>query len=200
MQMMRKQLHSLQLFHDTGGTTMALINTVSPENAQGVIKEGYDLFLGNAGAIPKPLEMISVSPKLFELQLRRIQYLSRHPKLSFSLLAHIRYLVARSLNYQFCTDFNKHILKKQGVTDDDCEKMEQDPSQNLLEEHEGAMLEFVVRCVKDPTSIGRDDVEGLKKMGWEDGDMVDALSQGVSMIDHSIMMQVFQMDQNCMVS
>ena len=29
--------------------------------------------------------------------------------------------------------------------------------------------------------------------------MVDALSQGVSMIDHSIMMQAFQIDQNCMI-
>jgi hypothetical protein len=30
--------------------------------------------------------------------------------------------------------------------------------------------------------------------------MVDALSQGVGMIDHSIMMQVFQIDQNRMLS
>jgi len=29
--------------------------------------------------------------------------------------------------------------------------------------------------------------------------MVDALAHGVSMLDHAIMMQVFQMDQNCMV-
>jgi hypothetical protein len=28
--------------------------------------------------------------------------------------------------------------------------------------------------------------------------MVDALSQGVGMIDHAIMMQAFQIDQNCM--
>jgi hypothetical protein len=29
--------------------------------------------------------------------------------------------------------------------------------------------------------------------------MVDALAQGVGMIDHAIMMQAFQMDQNCLV-
>ena len=29
--------------------------------------------------------------------------------------------------------------------------------------------------------------------------MVDALAQGVGMIDHSIMMQVFQIDQNCLL-
>jgi hypothetical protein len=29
--------------------------------------------------------------------------------------------------------------------------------------------------------------------------LVDALAHGVNMIDHSIMMEVFQMDQDCMV-
>ncbi len=179
---------------------MALINTVQPAKATGTVHEGYEFFLNRVGTIPKPLEMLSVSPTLFELQFRRVQYLSQHPTLSFSLLAHIRYLVARSLKYRFCTDFNRHILKKQGVSEDVFKKMEQDPSQSLLEDHENAMLVFVVKSVKDPSSVEKDDVDNLKKMGWKDRDIVDALAQGVSMIDHSIMMQVLQMDQNCMVA
>jgi hypothetical protein len=178
---------------------MALINTVTPDKAEGSVKEAYEMFLKNIGIIPKPMEMMSVSPDLFDLQYRRILYFSKHPKLSFALLAHIRYLVAHNLNYSFCTDFNKHILKKQGLADEDIAKMEADPSQSLLEEHESAMLDFVVRSVKDPASVNQDDIAKLKALGWEDKDMVDALSQGVSMIDHSIMMQVFQIDQSCMV-
>lgn len=179
---------------------MSLINTVQPADAEGIIQEGYDFFMNRVGTIPRPLEMLSVSPTLFELQLRRIQYLSKHPTLSFSLLTHIRYLVARTLDYQFCTDFNRHVLQKQGVSEDDFKKMERDPSQSLLEDHESAMLVFVLKSVKDPASVKKDDVDNLKKLGWEDKDIVDALAQGVSMIDHSIMMQVLQMDQNCMVS
>lgn len=179
---------------------MALIGTVSQEEATGIIKEGYEMFLKNIGIIPKPLEMMSVSPALFELQLRRIHYLSSHPKLSFPLLAHIRYLVARNLNYQFCMDFNWHILKKQGVEKEDLEKIESDPRQALLEDHEREMLAFVVKAVKSPGSVTADDIRQLKDMGWEDVDMVDALSQGVSMLDHAIMMEAFQMDQNCMVA
>lgn len=179
---------------------MALINTVLPEKAEGSIKEAYEMFMKNIGIIPKPMEMMSVSPALFDLQFQRIRYFSKHQTLSFSLLAHIRYLVAHNLNYGFCTDFNKHILKKQGLGDDDIRKMEADPSQSLLEENEGAMLSFVVKAVQAPGSVTADDVKNLKSLGWEDKDMVDALSQGVSMIDHSIMMQVFQIDQNCMIS
>jgi hypothetical protein len=178
---------------------MALINTVSPEKAEGSIKEAYEMFMKNIGIIPKPMEMMSVSPALFDLQFQRIRYFSKHPTLSFSLLAHIRYLVAHNLKYGFCTDFNRHILKKQGLGDDDIRRMEIDPSQSLLEDDERAMLAFVVKAVQTPGSVSADDVKKLKNLGWEDKDMVDALSQGVSMIDHSIMMQVFQIDQNCMI-
>lgn len=177
---------------------MALINTVSPEKAEGSIKEAYEMFIKNMGMIPRPLEMLSVSPALFDLQLQRIRYFSKHPKLSFPLLAHIRYLVAHNLNYSFCMDFNKLMLKKQGVGDADIRKMEADPSQSLLEENESAMLAFVVNAVKNPESVTAADIKKLKDLGWEDRDMMDALSQGVSMIDHAIMMQVFQIDQNCM--
>jgi hypothetical protein len=178
---------------------MSLICTVTPDKAKGSIKEAYDMFIKNIGMIPKPMEMLSVSPDLFNLQYQRIRYFSKHPRLSFPLLAHIRYLVAHNLNYGFCMDFNKHILIKQGLKDDDIRKMEADPSQSLLEENENAMLDFVVRAVKDPASVNKDNIEKLKNQGWEERDIVDALSHGVNMIDHSIMMQVFQMDQSCMV-
>ncbi len=177
---------------------MALIQTVQPENAEGAVKEGYEMFMENIGIIPKPMEMMSASPALFGQQLHRIHYFSTHPTLSFELLAHIRYLVAHSLNYGFCMDFNKPILKKQGLEEPDFQKMETDPSQSLLEENEKAMLAFVIKSVKNPGSVTEDDIKQLKDLGWDDRDMVDALAHGVSMIDHSIMMEVFQMDPNCM--
>ncbi len=178
---------------------MALIQTVQPENAEGVVKEGYEMYMEKIGIIPKPMEMMSASPGLFEQQMRRTHYFSTHPALSFSLLAHIRYLVAHNLNYKFCMDFNKTVLKKQGLEESDFQNMEADPSKSLLEEKESAMLSFVIKSVKTPGAVSKDDINLLKNLGWEDRDMVDALAQGVGMIDHSIMMEVFQIDPNCMI-
>ena len=178
---------------------MALINTVSPEKAEGAIKQAYDMFMENLGIIPRPLEMMSASPAIFEHQLQRIHYYTNHPTLSFALLSHIRYLVAHNLNYSFCMDFNKLMLKKQGLEDDNIRKMEDDPTKSLLEEKESALLAFVVKAVKAPNSVDADEITRLKEMGWEDRDLVDALAHGVNMIDHSIMMEVFRMDQDCMV-
>lgn len=179
---------------------MPLIKTIDPENAEGIIKEGYSMFMENIGIIPKPMEMMSASPALFEQNLKRIHYFSTHPTLSFALLAHIRYLSARHLDYGFCMDFNKAILKKQGVEEADFQRMEADPSESLLEENESAMLAFVINAMTSPGSVTKNDIQKLKDVGWEESDMMDALAQGVSMIDHSIMMQVFQIDTNCMVS
>lgn len=179
---------------------MALVTTVVPGKAEGVIKEGYEMFTKNVGTIPQPMQLMSISPALFELQLKRIHYFSKHPKLSFALLAHIRYLAAQTLEYSYCMDFNRHILKKLGNDDDTIRAMESDPSRSMLEENEGAMLDFVIRSMKEPASITASDIAKLKDLGWAERDMVDALAQGVSMIDHSIMMQVFQIDQSCMLN
>ncbi|MDJ0783875.1 MAG: hypothetical protein QNJ22_18025 [Desulfosarcinaceae bacterium] len=177
---------------------MPLITTVPPEQAEGTIKEAYEMFQQNIGLIPKPMEMMSASPALFELQLRRVQYLAQHPKLSYALLAHIRYLVARDLDYPYCTDFNRMILKKQGLSDEDIGRLEADPAASLLETDEAAMLCFVVKAVKSPAEVAPAEIEGLRDLGYEDRDIIDALAQGVSMIDHAIMMQVFQMEQACL--
>lgn len=178
---------------------MTLIRTVSPEDAQGAVKAGYTLFMERIGIIPKSMEMLSVSPDLFENQLNRIRYLATHPKLSFALLAHIRYLAALKLNYRFCSDLNKLMLKRLGMQEEDILKMEENPTMSLLEENESAMLVFVVKALEDPESISEEDFKALKTMGWEDGDILDALAQGAGMIEHAVMMRVFQMDQNCVM-
>ena len=53
---------------------MALINSVSREQAESTMKEAFDMFLENVGAIPKPLEMMSASSAICDQQLQRIQY------------------------------------------------------------------------------------------------------------------------------
>lgn len=179
---------------------MALLATVTPEDAEGIVKEGYDMFMKNIGTIPRPMEMMSISPALFDLQLKRILYFSKHPKLSFQLLVHIRYLAAQTLEYGYCMDLNRHILKKLGNDDETIAAMEKDSSKSMLEEAESVLLDFVIRSMKKPTSITAEDIAELKEHGWDESDMVDALAQGVGMIDHAIMMQVFQFNQDCMLS
>nr|WP_320194117.1 hypothetical protein [uncultured Desulfobacter sp.] len=178
---------------------MPRIETVLPDQAQGIVKQGYDMYLTHFGTIPKPMEMLSVSPELFEIQLKRNRYFATQSNLSFGLLTHIRYMAALGLSYKFCIDFNKILLEKQGLDDEDLRRLEDDPCQSVLEENEHAMLTFVVKALKDPGAVANADILKLRALGWTDRDMVDAMLQGVSMSDHAVMMQVFDMDPNCLL-
>jgi hypothetical protein len=162
---------------------MALIQTVEPDKAEGKVKEIYDFMQKNAGVIPAPLQLASASPWMLDMVWHSIQYFSQHSNLGFGLLSSIRYLVAQQYDYAFCTGFNKNMLKIQGLSDEDIEKMEKDPLQAPLDDKDRAMVSFVMKAVHDH--------------GWTDNDILDALAHGTNMIGSSILMKTFKMDQAC---
>lgn len=176
---------------------MAIIKTVSPEEAQGEVKKVYDIMLEHMGMVPSPMQMASASPGIFNLQWESIKYYSEHPALSFPLLSTIRFLVAEHLNYAFCTDFNKGILMKQGLTDEDIEELKQDPLKAPLEDNEKAILTFVMKAIASPDDVDQQDMDRLHDMGWTDRDILDALAHGTSMVSASILMKTFKMDMAC---
>jgi alkylhydroperoxidase family enzyme len=176
---------------------MALIQIVEPDKAHGQAKEIYDSMQKNVGVIPAPLQLASASPWMLNMVWQSIQYYSRHPNLGFGLLSTIRYLVAQQYDYAFCTDFNKNLLKMQGLSDDDIEKMEKDPHQAPLDDKDRAMVAFVTKAIKTPDAVEKGDVDRLHDLGWTDSDIMEALAHGTNMIGSSILMKTFKMDQAC---
>ena len=176
---------------------MALIQTVEPDKAEGKVKEIYDFMQQNAGIIPAPLQLASASPHMLDMVWQSIQYYSQHPNLGFALLSSIRYLVAQQYDYAFCTGFNKNMLKMQGLSDEDIEKMEKDPLQAPLDDKDRAMVSFVMKAIKSPDTVETQDVETLHDHGWTDSDILDALAHGTNMIGSSILLKTFKMDQAC---
>ena len=173
---------------------MALLETVNPEKAEGEVKEAYSVFMERAGMVPKPFEMLSVSPELQKMQVQGIDYYMQHPTLTFPLLAHIRYLIAREYNYQFCINFNSELLQFVGLDDDQLQTVAKDPSQTTLEEKDKAMLLFVLKAIKTPDFVEQKDVDTLREMGWTDRDIFDAVAHGANMIAPSILMKAFKID------
>ncbi len=176
---------------------MTLIQTVNPEQAEGKAKEIYDFMQKNIGLIPAPLQLASASPWMLDMMWQSIQYYSQHPNLGFGLLSSIRYLVAKQYDYAFCTGFNKNFLMMQGMSEEDIEKIAEDPLQAPLEDKERDMLAFVMKAVETPDTVGNEDIDQLHKLGWTDNDIFDALTHGTNMIGSSILMKTFKMDQTC---
>lgn len=176
---------------------MGLIQTVAPQQAQGEIKDAFDFFEKNIGTIPAPMAMFSASPQLFRMQLESLNYFMQHPTLGFPLLSTIRFLVAKQVDYRFCTGFNREFLKKQGLTEADIEKLSQDPENAPLDDKDRAMLAFVVKAVKTPDAVSQADMDRLHALGWTDRDALDAMMHAVGMISASILMKTFKLDQAC---
>ena len=91
---------------------MALIQTVSPERAEGETKEVYDILQKNIGLVPAPMELASVSPGMLKMAWQSIQYYTQHPTLGFGLLSTIRYLVALQYDFAFCTSFTAELRQE----------------------------------------------------------------------------------------
>ena len=176
---------------------MALIQTVNPEEAEGNVKEIFDTIQKTIGVIPAPLQLASASPWMLTMMWQSVQHYSRHPNLGFGLLSSIRYLVARKYDYAFCTGFNANFLKMQGMSDEDIEKIAEDPLQAPLEDKERDMLAFVMKAIGTPDAVEEQDIEKLRGQGWKDSDILDALAHGANMVGASILMKAFKMDQAC---
>ncbi len=165
---------------------MFLLNHIKPEEATGKIAEIYNAFPKEMGA-PKPLQMMSASPELFERQFELIKYFTSHKNLSFPLLAAIRYIGATECAYDYCVSLNAGLLKAQGMTDDELEAMKSDPDKAPLEDKERTMLKFVLKAIRAPNDIGEADVEQLHSAGWSDSDIYDAVAHGANMVGYSLL-------------
>ena len=173
---------------------MPLIKTVKPGEAEGKIKEAYDEFLKTAGMVPKPFEMFSVSPPLFELQKTAIKYFMNNTRLKFALLASIRFSVACEYNFNYCIGLNSDFLKFTGFDDEQLEAIKADPENTTLEEKDKAMLLFVLKALKEPENVAKGDIDALHDLGWTDQDIFDAVYHGAAMIGSSKMFKAFKMD------
>jgi alkylhydroperoxidase family enzyme len=176
---------------------MAIIQTVSPENAEGETKKIYDFLIQNIGVVPSPMQLASASPDILKSNFESLGYFSQHPTLGFALLSTVRFMVSKHLNFAFCTDFNKNLLKKQGMSDEDIDEMIKDPLEAPLEDREQTMLGFVMKAIKSPDAVQQQDMDQLHDLGWTDRDILDAVTHAANMVGLSILMKTFKMDLVC---
>lgn len=169
---------------------MFLLDYVSPEKAVSPVDEIYGFFPKEIGP-PRPLQLMSASPRFLACQFEIIKYFTSHEKLSFPLLAAIRYMAANECDYEYCIQFNQKILMAAGANEQALEAINNDPDEAPLEDNERAMLKFASKAIKTPEAVVRSDVEALHNIGWEDSDIFDAVAHGAFMRSHSTLMKVF---------
>lgn len=156
---------------------MFKLNYVSPENAEGSIKDAYSVFPPQVG-VPAPIQMSSISPALLINQIESLKYFMNHPNLTFPVLSAIRFMSASELCYEYCTGLNSGMLKKAGMTEEDLDSLLGDMTDLPFEENEILLLKLVKKVIKEPKSVTDSDIEECRKAGWTDSDIYDASYHG----------------------
>ncbi len=71
-----------------------------------------------------------------------------------------------------------------------------DPAAAQLPERDKALLLFVLNAVQDATSVVAADLDALRRLGWSDGDILDALVHGARMVAGDIIINAFKIERD----
>ncbi len=172
---------------------MPIIKTYEEDEATGELKIIYDVIFRLRGDVGNNAKLFSSSPELLRQQLDFIKYYINHLTLSMPLLAAIRLLVSDINRCDFCIDFNTAMLVNMfGWSVDEVQAMKKDIKKGKFEPKEIALLEFVLKSIKDSLSVEQDDVDRLRELGWSDKDILDATSHGARMVSNDILFNTFK--------
>ncbi len=174
---------------------MSIIRTIKEDEATGLVKQTYEDIKQNWGMIPAAITVLSASPELLSNQWQRYKYFYTQKGLSQKLLTLIRYLISGEAKCEYCIGFNgATLINMFELTQNELEGLVKDPSTAPLCEKEKALLLFVLKSVNNAHSVQKSDIDRLKKLGSSDKEIVDAVTEGVTMLAGTILFDTFKVE------
>jgi hypothetical protein len=176
---------------------MPLINTYTPENAEGSVKVIYDEIISAFGSVPNALQIYSSSPAMLAEHWHNIAYYMQHPSLGFNLLAFIRLLVSDHGRCEYCVGFNEAMLINMGgISVEQIAATKQNLQNAPLPDKDKAMLAFVLKAIKTSAPATPAEITALKALGWNDGEILDGLGHGANMVAADIILNTLQIERD----
>ncbi len=174
---------------------MPIIKTYENNEATGELKELYEKIIAMRGEVGNNAKLFSSSTELLKQQMSFIKYYMSHSTLSMPLLASIRVMVSTEQSCAFCVDFNTAMLVNMaGWTVEQVEVMRKDVTKSNLPQEEVALLEFVIKAVKNAHEVNEVDMDTLRKLQWSDKDILDAVNHGARMLATDIIFNTFKIE------
>ena len=156
---------------------MSWINMVDESNAEGQLKEVYSLISAKRGGLANVIKAHSLNPKVmlkhFELYMSLM--FSKSP-LSRREREMIATVVSSANKCLYCKTHHGQSLKR--LTKDEMlvENLRADWTEADLTEREKAICSYVVKLALTPAEIVMDDIEALRKVGFEDKGIHDIVA------------------------
>ena len=174
---------------------MPLIHTVEPRSAEGSVAAIFREVEQVMGRVPSGMQLYANSPALLDQQWQVIGYYAQHPRLSFAFGSAVRMLVSQENDCDYCLGFNEALLiDRCGWTPEQVAATKRDATAAPLDVKEKALLRFVLETVNSRRPASRDNIDGLLKLGWTTGDILDAVALGARNVAVDIIFNTFQLE------
>ena len=168
---------------------MFMINYITPEKAEGAIKEIYGMFPKEVG-VPQPLQLYSASPAYLKRQMTIIKYFTQNSSFDFPLLAALRYVGASTTCFDQCSLFNKKLLLSLGLTENEITTLGIVPSETF-EDKDAALITLAAKAVNNPDSVTKEDLDAASAHGWSDQEVFEGVAYAAQMSTVGIVFRTF---------
>jgi uncharacterized peroxidase-related enzyme len=174
---------------------MPLITTIAPEQAEGTVAAVYAEIQQLFGFVPNAIRLDSINPEHMSRHWNQIKESIQHSSLSQKLFTLIRYRVSEIERCEYCIGLNGGMLiQMHGMTQEQLAAVSADPATAPLADKEKALLQFVVRAVKDSNGISAEDMQGLREAGCTEREIFDSLTHGAQQMAGDIVLNTFKVE------
>lgn len=147
------------------------------------------------GFLPDPLLVMALSPKILKEFAEFLSDYESHPRLSSSLLAVLRYLVAAKNDCKYCVSTSEAIMIDQmGIELDDLRNAQKNPSAFPFPKKEKTLLLLVLKMVLDPDAVEKSDLQKAYAEGWDDKDIYEAANYTVRNLAVDLLLKAYKID------
>ena len=168
---------------------MFMIDYVSKEKATGAVKDIYASFPPEVG-IPAPVLLYSASPDYLLKQMAVLKGYMDNEAYTPPLLAALRFVGASTACFGFCTDFNRNLLGKMGLKEEEIDALRTDPSQGF-DPKEAALIAFVSKAITTPDEVVQADIDTARNQGWTDEQIFECTAYAAQMTTLGIVYRTF---------
>lgn len=176
---------------------MSLLKTVTPEEATGEVAEIYKMTEARFGKIPAAVRLHSTSPEVLKQLMAYFSYFGNHPVFSEDFMVALRLLVSQDNGCDYCIGLNARRLTTQcGWNEEEVAQLRRDLFASRFSEKEILLLDYVVRANRNSNAVTTEDVSLLRKQGWSDQDIFDALIMGTRMAATNTMFNALKLERD----
>lgn len=149
---------------------MAFINTITPDDATGPVREMYERQQATYGYVPNYAKVFGHRPEVMLRWGRLLAEIRRH--MDDRLFELVTFAAALELKNTACSLAHGQQLVE-FINEEGVQALAAGETEGVVTEAENAVLAFATKVARDATTVNQKDVDTLKAHGYSDAEVFD---------------------------